>query len=77
MVVYKFLYCSCIYESSFATVSIHKSKKGAYKAMRKFILDEYTSWYDNRIKYGKFKCLGISKFGESQAWYVEQQKLEE
>jgi len=41
MKVYEFLYCGCIFESSYATVSIHKTKQGAYKAMRdtiKFVL---------------------------------------
>jgi len=31
--VYSFHYCSCVYESAFATMSLHRTKKGAYDAM--------------------------------------------
>jgi hypothetical protein len=31
--VWAFLYCPCIHESSFATVSLHKTEKGAEIAM--------------------------------------------
>ena len=33
MKVYEALYNDCIHESSFATISIHKTKKGAEKAI--------------------------------------------
>lgn len=34
MKIYEFLYCSCIHESSYATMSLHKTKEGAEKAMK-------------------------------------------
>ena len=69
MEVYSFDYCSCIYESSFAVVSLHTTKAGAYKAMRNDILNQYMSWYDLRIKYGKFGR-GLDKFGCNESWCV-------
>jgi hypothetical protein len=33
--VYVFEHCPCIYESSYGIVSIHSTKRGAYKAMLK------------------------------------------
>lgn len=69
MIIYEFLYCSCIYESSYSTMSLHKTKLGAYKAMRKHLIDSYTQWYDDRILYGKWKnCL--MKFGETECWSI-------
>lgn len=33
MIVYQALYCSCIFESGYDTLSIHLSEEGAIKAM--------------------------------------------
>lgn len=39
--LYEVLYCSCIHESGYSTLSLHRTKLGAYKAMRKAILTEW------------------------------------
>ena len=39
--VFEFVYTGCIYESAMATLSLHRTKKGAYKAMREFLETEY------------------------------------
>lgn len=31
-------YCSCVYESDFCVLSLHLTKAGAYKAMRKHLI---------------------------------------
>jgi hypothetical protein len=41
MKIYAFEYCSCIYESTFGIQSLHMTKRGAYKAMRTFILKKW------------------------------------
>jgi hypothetical protein len=33
--VFAYEYCSCVYESGYSIVSLHQTKAGAYKAMRK------------------------------------------
>jgi hypothetical protein len=41
-------YCSCIYESGFSILSLHSTKAGAYKAMRKHLVathaENSTGW---------------------------------
>ena len=65
--LYAFLYNSCIYESSLATVSLHYSKKGAEKAMQEHKqkeLDKFNKMYaknDNEFGF---------KFGEHEDWCV-------
>jgi hypothetical protein len=69
--LYTFLYCDCIYESSYATISTHYSMQGAYKAMRTFLLKQYEEWYNNRIIYGKGRNPhSVDKFGRHEAWTV-------
>lgn len=72
MIVYQFLYCSCIYESDWRTMSIHKTKLGAYKAMKNWLISEYLDWYNRRITYGK--CYGDS-FAPHKAWGIEKIKI--
>lgn len=74
--VYEFLYTDNIHESAMATMSLHRTKKGAYKAMRQFLETEYVKWYDERILYGKDKNW-IDKFGLHCAWAVRPIELRE
>jgi hypothetical protein len=45
---FAFMYNSCVYESADACVSLHATKTGAWKAMRKFLWDNEVS---NRESY--------------------------
>lgn len=69
MLIYQFLYCGCIHESSYATISVHKSKLGAYKAMNKYLNEQYNNWYNDRIIYGKERT-HIDKFGIHESWTI-------
>lgn len=64
--VYAFLYTPCIYESSFSTMSLHRSKKGAYRAMRGFIEESYREWRESGLKHGKQDI----KHGAFENWRV-------
>lgn len=76
--VYEFRYTSCIYESDMRTISIHKTLLGAYKAMRKFLTDEYNLWYNERIMYGKYEKLSnVDKFGYAEHWDIKSTELKE
>ena len=77
MEIYEFIYTSCIYESASATMSMHRTKLGAYKAMREFILTDYTQWYDQRIMYGKGDRRWEDKYGTHCRWGVRSQELKE
>ena len=73
MIIYEFLYCSCIHESSYATMSLHRTKEGAEKAMKKhkierrvdhdklieFQLNECKEYYDKKLKEGKESAADI------------------
>lgn len=45
MVVYTFEWCSCVYESDFSVESIHMTKAGAYKAMRKTLQERWVQQF--------------------------------
>lgn len=76
--VFEFAYTDCFYESAM-TISLHKTKKGAYKAMREFLINGYMEWYNERLIYGKrsFLYQGEDKFGEDCAWAVRTIELKE
>jgi|FLOH01.1.fsa_nt_gi hypothetical protein len=76
MKIYEFLYNDCIYESASRTVSIHRTKLGAYKAMNKFINDNFMKEYNERIKYGKDRNY-IWIFGVHEWWGVKEIELQE
>ena len=64
--VYSFQYCGCIYESAFATISLHRTKKGAYNSMRNYIEKDYAEWRDNGCRYGK----QYFKHGVHEDWRI-------
>ena len=72
--VYLFLYNPCIWESSFCTISIHKTKLGAYRAMREHKLKCYEEYkkIENRFKNNKFFA---HKFGEDECWTIKSQEI--
>lgn len=72
--IYEFIHNDCTWESSYRTVSIHKTKKGAYTEMRKYLMDSYMQWYNDRIIYGK---LGHNKCFEDERWSIVTTKLKE
>ena len=44
MKVYGFFYTDCIWENGGTLESLHLTKKGAYKAMRKWLIKQYNDW---------------------------------
>ena len=85
MIVYSFLYNGCIHESSYATMSLHRTKKGAMDALKKHKLERMKkhSEYIARMEadldkkgYSKKDKLtfmkSLSKFGAHEDWAVEE-----
>jgi hypothetical protein len=64
------------YESAAGIISLHRTKAGAYRAMRAHLLAEYARWYDNRIRYGK-ECNRGGKFGAFECWFVSEMEIGE
>lgn len=53
MKAYEFLFCDCIYESSYSTISLHKTKGGAFKAMNRYLNTKFQEELNSRLMYGK------------------------
>ena len=71
MEIYGFYFNYDTYESAATLISVHRTLRGAYKAMRKFIIDDYNCWYDDRTLTGK----QIFKHSFGQAWYINKMQL--
>lgn len=52
-VVYVFYYCPCIYESGYMAVSLHRTMKGAYLAMKEHRLNVFNEWRSKENQYRK------------------------
>jgi len=76
MQIFRFKYNDCIYESAMATISLHRTKKGAYNAMRNYLETDYAQWYNERILYGKERRW-TDKYGMHCAWGVDSIELKE
>lgn len=70
--VYAFKYCSCIYESADAVMSLHKTKKGAEMAMEFHKQKEYEEW---KSMYPEGTEDVDFKFGEYERWSVEELEI--
>jgi len=73
LVVYAFEYCYCRYESSAEVISLHKTKRGAYRAMQKH---KWKTWEGFREqeryfqrKDGRLPGSG-SEFGWVESWGI-------
>jgi len=67
--IYSFMYNGCVYESSWTTISLHRTKKGAEKALkehRQKELDEF-----NKLDLGDDKY----KFGEHEDWCIKKVQI--
>ena len=75
MKVYEALYNDCIHESSFATISIHKTKEGAEKAIHEHnmekIIEHQEIYKDDED--------GIPEFNEGnmQQWSIIETELKD
>ncbi len=76
MILYQFRYLYCIYEGSWNTVSIHKTKKGAYMAMRKFLLDRYQDWDKVRRAIG-YTRTDTDKVSHHDLWNIKSIELKD
>lgn len=67
--VWVFYYNSCIHESAPSAVSLHRTARGAYQAMRGALQKEYDEWQRLRTEFGKSRDY-VDKFGLHQEWFV-------
>lgn len=75
MVIYEFKYCCSTCESAYVTKSLHRTKLGAYKAMKKHKSDKFKKWYDERSLYGKESSSYPYDF--DQGWDITEKILQD
>lgn len=79
MIIYEFLYCCCIHESSYASLSLHQTKKGAIKAMKKHKADARAEFVKEqqfmKEKHPELFPHTNHKFGKHEHWDIGQQEL--
>ena len=69
MTVWEFLYCSCTEESASCTMSLHRTKSGAEKAMKKHKAEEKKKHNDMYKRLKVPKSIRI-KFGQFKSWSI-------
>ena len=73
MIIFAFQYSSCIHEEGMVTISLHKTKKGAEKAMRLHKKQEHKKWKELYSRENR----GIFKFGMHEHWDVVDVEIQE
>lgn len=43
-IIYEVLFTDSIYESAYATMSLHRTIKGAYEGLKKVLMNQYNEW---------------------------------
>ena len=69
LTIYKMCYCDCTYESALVTISLHRTKFGALRAMLVHKQEIQAEWDERRFKYGKRFNKGEKPFG-AMAWDI-------
>lgn len=46
MIIYEATYCDCIHESAYATISVHRTREGAEKAIAEHKWKEEAQYYE-------------------------------
>ncbi len=72
MVIYEALYNHMIHESSYETISIHKTEQGARNALAKKIKEEHED-YNKMYRYDVNEM--VACFGRFEAWCINETKL--
>ena len=76
MIIYEFLYNSCTCESAAATMSLHRTLKGAYDAMRKHRWDVCVEDRNEQIRYGKDWIMSrFHKYDDWKWWGIRKRVL--
>ena len=73
--IFEFVHTDCVYESGWVTISVHRTKKGAYSAMNKFLNSRFNESRDETILYGKSKT--FDHVFEHEGYGVQQTILNE
>ncbi len=72
-ILYEFLYCPCIHESGWVTVSLHRTREGAQKALDSH-KDSAKKEFNERYSKEEIEKL-IFKFGQFEDWRIGEIEL--
>lgn len=72
-IIYEFLYNSCVHESAYATLSLHKTESGAKKAMNKHKAAKRRAF--NKLWASEPELKKYVKFGQHEDWCIGTQEL--
>jgi hypothetical protein len=77
--LFQFIHNPCIHESAYTTISTHRTKKGAWKSMNKFLNDRFNEEYNFRNMYGKYRSdfFGTWKVGSHESNRIRETELED
>lgn len=73
MIVYAFKWCDCVYESGSSVVSLHTTKKGAFKAMTAYANKRWQEERDSDLRYGYSSDIPLVH----QRWCIAEYEVEE
>ena len=74
--VYEMRYCDCTYESALVTISLHRTKFGALRAMLMHKREIQARWDERRFSYGKRFNRGALPFN-AMAWDIIETEIQE
>lgn len=75
-IVYIAYWNDCIYESVPAPISIHRTMKGAYDAMKRTILEDYEEWLERRRWCDRAtRKYTYDKHGGDKHWFIRKEEI--
>lgn len=75
MKIYEALYCSCIHESSFATLSLHRTRAGAEKAVQDHKDKIKKEWEKEQAEFKKEGLESRFPWDFVQEWDIQETEL--
>ena len=70
--VYLFNYIDSVYEGCAETMSVHKTYKGAYLALRQYLLGRYQQWIELPKRFRDTPCIE-----SDERYYIEKVELKD
>jgi hypothetical protein len=73
--IYEFLYNSCVHESAWATMSLHRTRSGAKKALWEHMKTSFLDYRNNYKKYCIENSLPIPRFASHEDWCIHEVEI--
>ena len=70
--VYTVSYNPCVYESGLMTLSLHRTKKGAYLALKKLLFDKHEQWIEGPKRMRDLYCIQ-----NDERYFIKEMKVKD